>query len=94
MRNNNGPRTDLWGTPETICGEKGEEITKTIYYKLKFIDIARFLASSLSSLSVISLKEFIKLNVNTGMIIKNAKRVELSTKVVSAVLNTQMLKII
>ena len=44
-------------------------------------------------LLIILLKEFIKLNANTGTIIINAKRVELNTKIVSAVLNTQTLKI-
>ena len=34
------------------------------------------------------LKEFIKLNANTNMIIKNLKHVELNTKIVSPVLNT------
>ena len=45
-------------------------------------------------MSIVSLKEFIKLNVNMDMIIKNAKHVELDTKIVSAVLNTQTLKMI
>ena len=39
-------------------------------------------------LLMILLKEFIKLNVNTDMIIKNKKREELDIKIVSAVLNT------
>ena len=37
------------------------------------------------------LKEFIKLNVNTDMIIKNVKLVELNTKIESVALNTQAL---
>ena len=45
-------------------------------------------------MSIVSLKEFIKLNVNMDMIIKNAKHVELDTKIVSAILNTQTLKMI
>ena len=44
------------------------------------------------NLSIISLKEFMKSKVNTDMIVKNVKCVELNTKIVSAVLNTQMLK--
>ena len=38
--------------------------------------------------------EFIKLNVNMDMIIKNAERMELNTKIVSAVLITQLFKMI
>ena len=45
-------------------------------------------------LLIILLKEFIKLNANMNMIIKNVKPVELTTKIVSVVLNTQTLKII
>ena len=30
--------------------KKGKQVTKSISYKLKFIDIARFMASSLSNL--------------------------------------------
>ena len=44
-------------------------------------------------LLIILLKEFKKLNENGGMII-NAKHVELNTKIVSAVLNTQTVKLI
>ena len=40
------------------------------------------------------LKEFTKLNANIDMIIKNAKRVESNTMIVSAVLNTRTLKMI
>ena len=40
------------------------------------------------------LKEFIKLNVIRDMMIKNVKLVELNTKIASAFLNTQTLKII
>ena len=45
-------------------------------------------------LSIISMKEFITLNVYTDMIIKNARRVEPHTATLSAVLNTQTLKVI
>ena len=46
-------------------------------------------------LSIILLKEFIELNVNTDtMIIKNLKLVELNTKIVTAFLDTQTLKMI
>ena len=45
-------------------------------------------------LLIIFLKEFTKLNANADMIIKNVKLAELNTRIVSAVLNTQALKII
>ena len=45
-------------------------------------------------LFIILLKKFINLNVNTDMIINNEKNVELNIKIVSAVLNTQALKMI
>ena len=38
--------------------------------------------------------KFMKLNENVGIVIKNAKYVELNTKTVSAALNTQTLKVI
>ena len=50
--------------------KNGEEITKNISYRLQFIDSARFMASSLSTILV---KEFIKLNVNMDTRIKNLK---------------------
>ena len=43
-------------------------------------------------LLIILLKKFIKLHVNMDMIIKNVTLVELNTKLKSAVLNTQTLK--
>ena len=45
-------------------------------------------------LLIISLKEFMELNVNMDSIIKNVKLVELNTKIVGAFQNTQTLKII
>ena len=45
-------------------------------------------------LMIILLNEFIKLNVNTAMIKKNAKQGALNAKIFNAVLNTQALKII
>ena len=41
-------------------------------------------------LLTILLKEFIKLNVNTDMMIKNVKLVELNTMIASVVLNIQL----
>ena len=59
----------------TRIDKNGEEITKNISQILQFTDSARFMASSLSnhyqsSLSIIFLKKFIELNVNTDMMIK------------------------
>ena len=44
-------------------------------------------------LLIILLKEFIKSNVNMGLIMKKVKRVELNTKIVRVVLNIQTIKI-
>ena len=74
--------------------KNGKEITKTISYKLKFVDNARFMASSLSNLVNSLTNEFIKLNVKVKMIIKFVKRVELKTKILFAFLNAQTLKMI
>ena len=41
-------------------------------------------------LSIILLKEFIKLKVNIDMIMKNVKHMKLNTKIESNFLNTQM----
>ena len=43
---------------------------------------------------IILLKEFMKLNVKTNKIIKNANRVELNTKIATACFNRKNLKII
>ena len=45
-------------------------------------------------LLIILLKEFIKLNLDQDTIIKNVKRAKLNTKVATAFLNTQSLKMI
>ena len=45
-------------------------------------------------LLIILLNEFIKLNVNTNKMIKNVKLEELNTKIASASLKTQALKMI
>ena len=45
-------------------------------------------------LSIILLKEFIKLNVNTEIMIKNVKTVELNISIPTAFLNTKILKMI
>ena len=45
-------------------------------------------------LSIIFLKEFIELNVNSHMMIKNVKHVELNLSIVTVFLNIQVLKMI
>ena len=49
------------------------------------------MASSLSNLLIALLNEFIKLNVNMNMMMKNVKLVELNTKIPTAFLNTENL---
>ena len=50
--------------------ENGEKITKAISYRLQFADSPRFMASSLSNIVNSLAKKFIKLNVNTDVMIK------------------------
>ena len=52
--------------------KNAEEFTKRIFYKLQFIDSARFMESSkiYQILLTTLLKEFVKLNANMDMIIK------------------------
>ena len=45
-------------------------------------------------MSIIFLKKFIKLDRNTGKMVKNVKLVELNTSTVTVFLNTQILKMI
>ena len=45
-------------------------------------------------LLIVSLKEFIKLNVNIDTIIKNVENAKSNKKIVSSILNTQTLKMI
>ena len=77
-----------------------EEITKNISYILQFIDSAGSMASSLSNLvnklyflSMI-FKEFVELNVNTNMRMKNAKLVELNIRIATVFFNKKILKMI
>ena len=76
----------------TRIDKNGKEITKTISYRLQFIVSARFMASSISNLVNNFAKGIHKIKCN--IIIKNMKLVELNTKIASAFLNTQTLKII
>ena len=75
----------------TRIDKNGEKIIKNISYIFWFIDSERFIECSLS---IMLLKEFIELNVNTYMMIKNVKRLELNTSNATVFLNTQILKII
>ena len=73
-------------------GKKLQKIYLTYY---KFVDSATFIAQAhYQILSIIFLKEFIKLNVNTSTMIKNVKLVELHSKCATVFFNTQTLKII
>ena len=74
--------------------KKGKEITKTISYRLQFIDSARFMASSLSDLVNDLAKASCKINKNTIMIKKSGKLAELNKKIVSVFLNTKTLKMV
>ena len=68
--------------------KNGEKITKTISYKLQFINSARFMASSLSILA----EEIHKIKFKYGHDNKKFENVELNTKILSASLSTQTLK--
>ena len=70
-----------------LLKKRKEVKPKFISYKLQFIDILRFIASVLSIFFILLWKEFIKLNVNMGIILKNMKNVESNTKIVSAIVN-------
>ena len=71
--------------------KNGEEITKDISYRLQ----AQHLCQAHSQiLSIIFLKEFIKLDVNTDTMIKNLKLAELNVNIATVSLNTQTLKMI
>ena len=67
----------------TRIDKDGEEITKNISYILQFIDSAIFMASSLSNY-----------HVNSDIMIKNVKHVELNISIATVFLNIQTLKLI
>ena len=69
-----------------------KKLQKTLHNTI--IDRARFMASLLPNLSVISLKDFIELNVNMDMIIKNVNFLELNRGILTLFLNIQTLKMI
>ena len=69
--------------------KNGKEITKNIFYILQLIMQAHLQISSATFL-----KEFIKLNVNPNMMMKDVKHVELEVSIVIVFLNTQFLTMI
>ena len=69
-------------------GKNGNKMTKVIFWKLIFFDSTRFMKISSSDL----VNKLTKLNVNMDMIIKNTKRVESNKIILTAVLNTETLK--
>ena len=71
-----------------------EKITQTIPYKLQFTDTARFIASSSSNRLDNTAEGIHKIKCTNILIMKNVKHVEISAKIVSAILNTQTLKTI
>ena len=73
--------------------KREKKLPKNISYILKFIDSARFIASSLPNLVDNVLKEFIKLNVSTDTIIKGMKIVELHTKYETSFLTTTVISL-
>ena len=76
----------------TRTDKNEEEITKNISYILQFIDSAKFMASSyqIIILSIIFLKEFKELNVNSDTMTKNEKHVELKVSIATVFLNAQI----
>ena len=71
--------------------KKLQNICLTCYNLLIVQD---FWQASYQILSIIFLKEFIELNVNSDMMIKNVKHVELNISIATVFLNTQILKMV
>ena len=61
---------------------------------MQFIDSAKLMASSFSILSIIFLKEFKELNINTDTIIKTVELAEFNIIIATVFLTTQTLKMI
>ena len=76
----------------TRIDKDGEEITKNISYILQFIDSPKLWQAHYEILLIIYLKDFIELNVNQDMTIKNMKHVELNTSIATVFSNIQTLK--
>ena len=73
------------GKEVTTIEKNGEKITINISYILQFIDT--FWQRHYQMLLIIFLNEFIKLNLNIDMMIKNAKFAKISISIVSVFLN-------
>ena len=74
---------------------KAEKKLQNIYPTYYVLFIAQDLwQAHYQILSIIFLKEFIKLNVNTRTMIENVKLVELNINIATAFLNTKTLKMI
>ena len=69
-------------------------MTKTISYKLQFIDSARFLSSSLSNLVDNFAQRITNIKCKYGHDNKKCEGSEFNPKILSAVLNTHLLKVI
>ena len=72
-------------TEVTTIDRIGDDITKNISYTLQLIDSARFIIKAHYQILPITflkvLKEFIELNVDSEMMIKNLKLVELNKSI-------------
>ena len=78
----------------TKIAKIGEKITKNISYILQFIDTARFMASSLSSLVNNLLEGHHRIKFNLNMTMKNVKHVELNISIATFFLNIRILNMI
>ena len=70
------------------------KLQKTYPTDYNLLTVQDLRQAHLQTLSIISLMEFIKLNVNLDITMKNVKRMELNTKIVSAILNIKAIKMI
>ena len=70
------------------------KLQKTYPTDYNLLTVKDLRQAHLQTLSIISLMEFIKLNVNLDITMKNVKRMELNTKIVSAILNIKAIKMI
>ena len=74
----------------TRIDKVAKEISKTISYRLQFIDLWQ---AHYQILLIILLKDFIRLNVKKNMILKNVKLAELNGKISTNFLNTESVKV-
>ena len=70
-----------------------EKITKAICYKLQFIDTNKIYSKLIINLLDNIAEGIHKIKCTNILITKNENRVEINAKIVSAILNTQTLKI-